>query len=130
MSKDKKTKVTISEEALNDESKVQEVEVRETKDQKQKIQELNFQGLKNQESKHQEIKLHETKKPVNLPANAMPVDGYVLSIDGKLKKRYESAKEAMAAGAKLKQSYPVIQVAVYDATERSYTPVELQEQEN
>jgi hypothetical protein len=125
MSKDKKTKVTISEEALNDESKVQEVEVRETKDQKQKIQELNFQGLKNQE-----IKLHETKKPVNLPANAMPVDGYVLSIDGKLKKRYESAKEAMAAGAKLKQSYPVIQVAVYDATERSYTPVELQEQEN
>jgi hypothetical protein len=130
MSKDKKTKVTIGGEALNDESKVQEVEVRETKDQEQKIQELNFQGLKNQESKHQEIKLQETKKPANLRANAMPVDGYVLSIDGKLKRRYESAKEATAAGVKLKQSYPVLQVSVYDATERNYTPVVLHEQEN
>lgn len=38
MSKDKRTKVTISEEAVNDESKAQE---------------LSFQGQKNQESKHQ-----------------------------------------------------------------------------
>ena len=57
----------------------------------------------------------------------MPVDGFVLSIDGKLKMRYESAKDATAAGTKLKQSYPVIQVAVYDATARVYTPVELHE---
>jgi hypothetical protein len=125
MSKDKKTKVIISEEALNDGSKVQEVEVRETKDQEQKVQELNFQGLKNQESKHQEIKLQETKKPTNLRANPMPVDGFVLSIDGKLKKRYESSEDAMAAGTKLKKNFPALQVAVYDATGRNYTPVEL-----
>jgi hypothetical protein len=80
--------------------------------------------LKNQEPKAQEIMLQDTKKPANLRANAMPVDGYVLSVDGKLKMRYESAKDANAAGTKLKQSYPVIQVAVYDATERNYTPVE------
>jgi hypothetical protein len=72
----------------------------------------------------QETPVHETKKPANLRANAMPVDGFVLSIDGKLKTRYENAKDANAAGAKLKQSYPVIQVAVYDAAERNYTPVE------
>jgi hypothetical protein len=77
-----------------------------------------------QESKAQEIMLQDTKKPANLRANAVPVDGYVLSVDGKLKTRYESAKDANAAGAKLKQSYPVIQVAVYDAVERNYTPVE------
>ena len=130
MSKDKKTKVTISEEALNDESKVQEGEVREIKDQEQKVQELNFQGLKNQESKHQEIKLQETKKPANLRANAMPVDGFVLSIDGKLKKRYESSEDAMAAGTKLKQNFPALQVAVYDAAGRNYTPVDLQAQKN
>jgi hypothetical protein len=72
----------------------------------------------------------DTKKPANLRANAMPIDGYVLSVDGKLKTRYESSKDAMAAGTKLKQSYPIIQVAVYDAAQRNYTPVELHEQEN
>ncbi len=72
----------------------------------------------------------DTKKPANLRANAMPIDGYVLSDDGKLKTRYESSKDAIAAGAKLKQSYPMIQVAVSDATQRNYTPVELHEQEN
>jgi hypothetical protein len=71
----------------------------------------------------------DTKKPTNLRANAMPIDGYVLSVDGKLKTRYESSKDAIAAGAKLKQGYPMIQVAVYDAAERNYTPVELHEQE-
>jgi hypothetical protein len=72
----------------------------------------------------------DTKKPANLRANAMPIDGYVLSVDGKLKTRYESSKDAMAAGTKLKQSYPIIQVAVYDAAQRNYTPVELHEREN
>jgi hypothetical protein len=67
----------------------------------------------------------ETKKPANLSANAMPVDGYVLSVDGKLKTRYETSKEAMAAAAKLKEAYPVIQIAVYDAVERKYSPVDV-----
>ena len=66
------------------------------------------------------------KKPVNLRANAMPTDGYVLAVDGKLKTRFDTAQEAMAAGSKLKQSYPVIQVQVFDATARMYTPVEAQ----
>jgi hypothetical protein len=69
----------------------------------------------------------DTKKPANLRANAMPTDGYVLSVDGKLKTRYETSKEALAAGSKLKQSFPVLQVAIYDATERVYTPLDLQE---
>jgi hypothetical protein len=70
--------------------------------------------------------IQEAKKPVNLRANAMPADGYVLAVDGKLKTRYETAQEAMAAGSKLKQNYPVIQVQVFDATGRTYTPVEVQ----
>ncbi len=64
------------------------------------------------------------KKPANLRANAMPTDGYVLAVDGKLKMRYETAKEATEAAAKLKQSFPVIQVAVYDAVKQTYAPVE------
>jgi hypothetical protein len=33
----------------------------------------------------------------------------------------------MTAASNLKQSYPVVQVAVYDAAERVYMPVKLQE---
>ena len=97
----------IKESKIKDEPKVQELKIQEPKE---------------------ELKLQETKRPANLRANAMPVDGFVLSIDGKLKTRYENAKDATAAGTKLKQSYPVIQVAVYDATARVYTPIDLQEQ--
>jgi hypothetical protein len=68
-------------------------------------------------SKRQEIKLQETKKPANLRANAMPVDGCVLSIVRKFKKRYETAKEATAAGVKLKQG----------ASGLGLTPVEFRE---
>ena len=82
-----------------------------------------------QEPKNHELKLHEAKKPENLRANIRPVDGFVLSVDGKLKRRYETSKDAMTAASKLKQSYPVIQVAIYDAAERNYMPVVLEEQE-
>jgi hypothetical protein len=109
---------------MSKEPKIKESKTKE----ESKLQELKIQEPKIQESK-EELKLQETKKPSNLRANAMPADGFVLSIDGKLKTRYESAKDATAAATKLKQSYPVIQVAVYDATARVYTPVELQPQE-
>jgi hypothetical protein len=68
-----------------------------------------------------------TLKPENLRANAVPTDGYVLSVDGKLKAQYETANEAAAEGSKLKQRFPMIQVAVYDAAKRTYTPVDSQE---
>jgi hypothetical protein len=70
----------------------------------------------------------ELPRPTNLRANAIPADGYVLSIDGKLKARYETAKEAAEAGAKLKQSYPAIHISVFDAAQRTYTPLESVEQ--
>jgi hypothetical protein len=84
------------------------------------------QETKTQEPAHHEIKLEETKKPENLRANAIPADGFVLSVDGKLKARYETSKAAMTAASKLKQSYPVIRVAVYDAITRTFTPVQTQ----
>jgi len=53
----------------------------------------------------------------------MPTDGYVLSVDGKLKTRYETSKEAETAASKLKDNFPTIKVAVYEATTRTYTSV-------
>jgi hypothetical protein len=80
-----------------------------------------------QPAKSHDVKTDETKKPVNLRANVMPSDGFVLQIDGKLKTRYDSSEEAVTAGRSLKERYPVIQVAVYDAAERVYTPLQLAE---
>lgn len=65
----------------------------------------------------------EAKKPAVPRTDTMPTDGYVLSVDGKLKARFETSKDALAAGLKLKQAYPVLQVQVFDAAARSYTPV-------
>lgn len=82
------------------------------------------------------VRLHTTKerhmtdttRPRNLRANVIPTDGFALSVDKKLKTMYQTAEEAMAAGSKLKQKFPVTQVAVYDAAGEVYTPVELQEE--
>jgi hypothetical protein len=69
----------------------------------------------------------ELNKPKNLLANAMPTEGFVLSVDGKLKTRFGSSELALAAAADLKRRYPVVQTAVYDACARTYLPVELDE---
>ena len=69
-----------------------------------------------------------TEKPTNLRADVMPIDGYVLSVDGKLKSRFQTSEEAMTVGLKLKQDYPVVQVAIFDVAARSYAPATLPEQ--
>lgn len=69
----------------------------------------------------------EHERPAALRTDRAPTDGYVLSVDGKLKARYETADAAAAAALKLKQAYPVLSVQVYDAAARSYTPVLLPE---
>ena len=82
-----------------------------------------------QEPKTPDIAVHEDKKPTNLRANAVPINGYVLSVDGKFKSHYDNSADALAAGFRLKQTYPVIQVAIYDAAGRSYTSVEVHDLE-
>lgn len=77
---------------------------------------------KNSDAKNSDAKNNEATQPKNLRANVLPIDGFVLSIDGKLKARYETEAEAVAAGSKLKQSFPVICIAVYDAAARTYMP--------
>ncbi len=68
-----------------------------------------------------------TTRPKNPPANILPTEGYVLEVDGKFKTEYESSEPAMKAGLELKKKYPHIQVKVYDAKDRTRTPVELSE---
>jgi len=67
-------------------------------------------------------------RPKNPSANILPSEGYVLEIDGKFKTEYLTSEEALKAGLELKKKFPFIQVKVYDAKERTRTPVELSEQ--
>jgi uncharacterized protein YhjY with autotransporter beta-barrel domain len=69
-----------------------------------------------------------TTRPKNPSANVLPTEGYVLEVGGKFKSGYESSEVALKAGLELKKKYPHIQVRVYDAKERTRTPVELSEQ--
>lgn len=61
------------------------------------------------------------------PANARPIEGHVLLVDGKFKTQFPTAEDAMAAGMTLKEKYPVVRVQIYNAVERSYASVELAE---
>jgi hypothetical protein len=66
---------------------------------------------------------NKTEKPATPRTDVAPTIGYVLSVDRKLKTQFESSGDAMAAGLRLKQAYPVLQVEVFDATARRYTTV-------
>jgi hypothetical protein len=68
-----------------------------------------------------------TTRPKNTSANLRPTEGYILEIDGKFKSEYENSEAALKVGLELKKKYPHIQVKVYDAKERTRTPVELSE---
>jgi len=70
----------------------------------------------------------DAKRPTQKRADAIPTDGYILTVDGKLKRRYETEQDAAIEAAKLKQRFPVIQVSVYDAKAETYTAVDAQEQ--
>jgi hypothetical protein len=63
----------------------------------------------------------ESNGPANLRADVLPIQGYVLTVDGKLKGRYETEQQATVEASKLKQRFPVLQVGVYDAVKRIHT---------
>ena len=67
----------------------------------------------------------ETKRPQNLRADILPSDGYGLEVDGKIKTQFTAPEAAMKAGLELKKKFPLIQVKIFDAKERTRTPVEL-----
>ena len=67
------------------------------------------------------------KRPRNLRGDAFPVEGFAVTVDGKIKSQYPALADAMKVGLELKTKYPVIQVTIYDAAAKTRTPVELPE---
>ena len=52
-------------------------------------------------------------------------EGFSLVVDGKTKSHYDNAEAASQAGLKLKRAFPVVQILVLDAVEKTRTLIEL-----
>ena len=56
--------------------------------------------------------------------NALPIDGFGLQVDGKIKSEYKTSDDAMNAGLILKRKFPALQVVVFNAADQSRLPVD------
>jgi hypothetical protein len=71
------------------------------------------------------IELIEEKLPAHARADIPPTEGYSVEVDGKLKSHFPTSEGAFEAGVEIKKKFPFVQVRIYDAKERTRTPVEL-----
>jgi len=75
------------------------------------------------------------KKPLSMPDEHQPrnttradivmTDGFGLEVDGRIKTQFSTKAEAEKSALKLKSAYPMLQIKVYDATEKTRALVEL-----
>jgi len=54
-------------------------------------------------------------------ADRPPTTGFVLVVDGHFKSEFDTIDAASAAGRKLKSTYPMLQIEIYDAATKSRT---------
>jgi hypothetical protein len=61
-------------------------------------------------------------EPTRLPrADRPPTSGFVVIVDGHFKSAFGAIDAAEASGRKLKSSYPMLQIEIYDAAKRTRT---------
>ena len=65
-------------------------------------------------------------RPVNEPeqaprADRPPTEGFVVIVDGHFKSEFEPAEAAELSGRKLKSTYPMLQIEIYDAATKVRT---------
>ena len=77
-----------------------------------------------------ELPDHDEPKPKNVHrADITPSSGFILEIDGRMKKQFETESDARTAALELKSRFPMLQVMVYDAVEKVRVPVSLSHDE-
>jgi hypothetical protein len=54
-------------------------------------------------------------------ADRPPIEGFVLIVDGHFKSEFDTADAAEASGRKLKSTYPMLQIEIYDAATKVRT---------
>jgi hypothetical protein len=56
-----------------------------------------------------------------LRADRPPLEGFVTIVDGHFKSEFDTVDAAEAAGRKLKATYPMLQIEIYDAANKVRT---------
>lgn len=56
-----------------------------------------------------------------LRADRLPTEGFVVIVDGHFKSVFDTAAAAEASGRKLKSTYPMLQIEIYDAAAKVRT---------
>jgi hypothetical protein len=54
-------------------------------------------------------------------ADRPPTEGFVVIVDGHFKTEFDTIAAAEASGRKLKATYPMLQIEIYDAAEKIRT---------
>jgi hypothetical protein len=56
-------------------------------------------------------------------ADIIPINGFAMVVDGKLKTNFDDEASATRAGSELRARFPMLQIEVYDATTRVRTKI-------
>jgi hypothetical protein len=67
------------------------------------------------------LSIEEPEPKKALRADRPPVDGFVTVVDGHFKSEFDTVDAAEAAGRKLKSTYPMLQIEIYDAGAKTRT---------
>jgi hypothetical protein len=54
-------------------------------------------------------------------ADRPPMEGFVVIVDGHFKSEFDKLEAAEASGRKLKSTYPMLQIEIYDAATKART---------
>jgi hypothetical protein len=68
------------------------------------------------------VRLIDESEPTKAPrADRPPTEGFVVIVDGHFKSEFDTADAAEASGRKLKSTYPMLQIEIYDAATKART---------
>ena len=65
--------------------------------------------------------IEEPEQKAVLRADRLPAEGFVIIVDGHFKSVFDTATAAEASGRKLKSTYPMLQIQIYDAATKVRT---------
>jgi hypothetical protein len=67
------------------------------------------------------LSIDEPEPKKALRADRPPTEGFVIVVDGHFKSEFDTAEAADASGRKLKATYPMLQIEIYDAASKTRT---------
>jgi hypothetical protein len=65
------------------------------------------------------LSLDEAKPKKAMRADRPPTEGFLAVVDGHFKSEFDTVEAAEASARKLKSAYPMLQIEIYDAANKS-----------